>query len=326
MTFSMQTTSITVQVADKYTAARDIVVLDLIDPTGRKLPPFTPGAHIDVEIRPDLVRQYSLCNPASELGHYRIAVLKESESRGGSLAMHEISEGDILKISEPRNHFELDRSACRSLLFAGGIGITPLLCMADYLHRTGGDFELHYCARTRDRMAFHRELSVSEFANRIHLHLDDGSADQKLDLNSVLKDEAQSGAHLYVCGPAGFIEIVLATAVAHDFASEALHREFFAVEVPQEIEEGAAFKIKIASTGQILDVAPDRSALEVMHEHGIPVPASCETGICGTCITKVLAGIPDHRDFILNAKEREAGDQFTPCCSRAKSPLLVLDI
>jgi vanillate O-demethylase ferredoxin subunit len=198
--------------------------------------------------------------------------------------------------------------------------------MAERLHHVGADYELHYCARALSRMAFHQELASSAFVDKVHLHLDDGPASQKLDLNAVLRSEAEAGTHLYVCGPTGFIELVLATAAALGFAKEALHREFFSVDSTKEREEGSPFQIQIASTGQILNVPRDRSALEVMREHGIPVPASCELGVCGTCITRILDGIPDHRDLILNEKERIAGDQFTPCCSRAKSPLLVLDL
>ena len=322
----MLKSSMTVEIACKRLVAQDVVVFDLVDPAGGDLPAFSAGSHIDVVIRPGLMRQYSLCNPPPDTRRYTIAVLKEVASRGGSLAMHEMTKGELLQISEPRNHFELDGDAGRSLLFAGGIGITPILCMAERLHRVGADFELHYCARALVRMAFHQELASSAFAERVHLHLDDGPVGEKLDLDAVLKNEAEAGAHLYVCGPSGFIEGVLAAAAQHGFAQEALHREFFTVDSAKEAKDASAFQIQIASTGQILSVASDRSALEVMREHGVSVPASCELGVCGTCITRILAGVPDHHDFILNAKERAAGDQFTPCCSRAKSPLLVLDL
>jgi len=316
----------TVEIIRKRMVAEDIAVFDLADPAGGDLPAFSAGAHIDVEVRPGMVRQYSLCSPPCGRQRYTIAVLKEPVSRGGSVAMHALTEGALLNVSKPRNHFELDGDARRSLLFAGGIGITPILCMAQRLQHTGADFELHYCGRTLSRMAFHRELASSAFAGRTHLHLDDGPPGQRLDLDAVLNNQAEAGAHIYVCGPKGFIDFVLAAAAAQGFASDTLHREFFTVDPAPEAEAGSTFQIQIASTGQLLTVTPDRSALEVMRDHGVPVPASCELGVCGTCITRILAGVPDHRDFILNAKERAAGDQFTPCCSRAKSPLLVLDL
>lgn len=322
----MLNAEMTVQIARKRVVAEDVAVFDLVDPAGGDLPAFSAGSHIDVEISPGLVRQYSLCNPAPDRQRYTIAVLKEAKSRGGSVALHALATGASLKVSEPRNHFGLDGSARRSLLFAGGIGVTPILCMAERLHHIGADFELHYCARSLIRMAFHQELSSSAFAARTHLHLDDGPIGQQLDLDSALQNQAKAGAHLYVCGPAGFIELVLGTARAHGFTDEALHREFFTVDPQEQPEDGSTFKIQIASTGEILTVASDRSALDVMREHGVPVPASCELGICGTCITKILDGVPDHRDFILSEKEKDAGDQFTPCCSRSKSPVLVLDL
>ena len=209
-------------------------------------------------------------------------------------------------------------------MIAGGIGITPILSMAQALQEQGASFELHYCARNADRMAFREELLSSDFADRVHLHFDDGDASQRFDIDG-LSQTPDAGTHLYVCGPTGFMDAVLASATK-GWPAEAVHREYFAVD-PQE-SDGAdrAFQIKIASTGQIVDIPADTPAIDVLEELGFDIPKSCEQGICGTCITKVIEGVPDHRDFVLTDEEHAENDQMTVCCSRAHSDLLVLDL
>jgi len=313
-------------VAKKWREAADVQGFELVDPQGRELPPFTAGAHVDIEIAPGLVRQYSLCNDPRRRDHYQIAVLRETSGRGGSAALlDEVEAGQALKVSEPRNHFTLEPSARRTVLIAGGIGITPILCMAERLAHAGAPFELHYAARTPDRAAFLERIAASAFADRTKLYFSEGPDSPRLDLDAVLAAPLP-GAHLYVCGPARLIEAALATAKAKGWPSSRVHREFFAR--PEGEDQGPAepFEVEIASSGEVLTVPADRTATEVLAEHGIEVATSCEQGVCGTCVTRVLEGVPDHRDFFLTADEQAANDQITLCCSRAKTKRLVLDL
>lgn len=313
-----------VRVARRAQEADGICSFELVPDGGASLPPFTAGAHLDVCVAPGLIRQYSLCNDPAESGRYRIAVLREPASRGGSAGMHErVQVGDRLKVSPPKNHFPL-APAPHSLLLAGGIGVTPILAMARKLHAAGEAFEMHYCGRHATRMAFLDELAQSAFAAQVQVHVDDGPSEQKFDARSVLAGVSDD-THLYVCGPAGFMDHVLATARELGWPEARLHREYFAGAVTAT-EADAAFDVRVASTGQLIHVPASKRVIDVLADHGIDVPVSCESGVCGTCLTPVLEGQPDHRDTFLTDSERLANDQFTPCCSRAKSPLLVLDL
>ncbi|UTW12228.1 PDR/VanB family oxidoreductase [Marinobacterium rhizophilum] len=316
---------IEVLVVSKKAAADDICVFELARPNGAALPPFSAGAHIDVQLPSGIIRQYSLCNHPNESHRYEIGVLKDPASRGGSLAMHDqVSEGDRIQISEPRNHFPLVHEAKRSLLFAGGIGVTPILCMAERLAHAGADFDMHYCTRSPARTAFIERIQASSFADRVKFHFDDGDAAQKLDAASLLATPT-AGTHLYVCGPGGFMEHVLKTAEALGWPAEQVHREYFAAAAVDHSSDGS-FEIKLSSTGQVLEIPADKTVIEVLEAHDIEIPFSCESGVCGTCLTRVLEGEPDHRDYFLTEAEKAKNDQFTPCCSRAQSPRLVLDI
>ena len=314
----------TVTVVDKRIEADDVVVLELADPAGADLPPFSAGAHIDVEVAPGLVRQYSLCNNPEHRSRYAIGVLKDPASRGGSIGMHAFAQGAEIRISEPRNHFALEPTARRTVLLAGGIGVTPILCMAERLSHVGADFEMHYCSRSPSRTGFRGHIAASAYADRVHFHFDDGDASQKLDIEAAL-GTASADAHVYVCGPSGFIDFVLKAAAAKGFADANVHREYFAAGAAS-LEPGAAFQVKLSSTGQVLDVAADRTVLDVLRDVDIDLPSSCEQGVCGTCVVRILQGIPDHRDFFFDKDEQLKGDQFTPCCSRSRTPLLVLDL
>jgi len=314
------------KVVSKKAEAQDIVSFELADPAGRTLPPFGAGAHIDVEVNEGLIRQYSLCNHPAEQHRYLIAVLKDPTTRGGSLAMHErIREGDLIHISEPKNHFPLAASAKKSLLFAGGIGVTPILCMAERLAQTHADFEFHYCARAIERMAFVDRIKQSAFADKVNFHLDNGPDAQKLDIKRVL-GKPQDGVHIYVCGPTGFMNWVLTAAQDAGWPDEQVHREYFAAAaLPAGLAAGE-FEVQIASTGVTYLVPADKPITKLLREHGIDIPTSCEEGVCGTCLTRVLEGEPDHRDVFLSKKERARNDQMLLCCSRAKSRKLVLDL
>ena len=315
---------IEVQVVSRKTEAQGICSYELARLDESPLPAFSAGSHIDVHLPDGLIRQYSLCNHPDERHRYLIGVLRDPASRGGSQHLHEqINTGDRLHISEPRNLFPLVHEARRSLLFAGGIGITPILCMAERLAHSNADFELHYCARSSDRAAFVERIRQSAFADRVFVHFDE-QPETLMNAAQVLANP-QPDVHLYVCGPAGFMQHVLDSARAQGWAEDRLHREYFAAAAIDSSHDGS-FSIKVASSGQIIEIPADKTVVAVLESHGIDIPMSCEQGVCGTCLTNVLEGIPDHRDMFLTEEEQACNNQFTPCCSRSKSPLLVLDI
>lgn len=313
------------RVAEKHDCADGIAAFELVARDGGLLPAFTAGAHIDVHLPGGVVRQYSLRNDPAERRRYCIGVLRETNGRGGSAHMHDrLNVGEMVEISPPRNAFSLDEDAPFSLLLAGGIGITPILSMAYRLSALGRGFVLHYGARSASRMAFRGEIEASAFAGRVHFHLDDGPAEQKLNLAELLSCRP-IGAHLYSCGPAGFLDAVIAAART-SWPSEAVHREYFANAAKTEPGGDRTFQVKLAGDGRSFEVAPGRSIVEVLAENGIEIQVSCEQGICGTCVTRVVAGVPDHRDLVLTEWQKAAGDRMTPCCSRALTDELVLEL
>ncbi len=321
----MNNNLLTVKVTKKTIEAERIVSFELVSPNGDDLPPFTAGSHIDVHIAGDYIRQYSLCNAPHERHRYLLGVLKETNGSGGSAAMHDqVKEGDLLQISVPRNSFHLDDNSEFSLLLAGGIGVTPIMSMARHLAKLGKPFKMHYCARSFESCAFYTELNTPGYKDQVTFHFDDRSEDQKLDLVNLLATRPE-GANLYVCGPKGFMEAVIGNA-ERAWPADTIHREYFSADPQAGHDDDESFQVKIQSTGEIYDIPEDKSLVDALFEYGIKIPVSCEQGICGTCITGVLEGIPDHRDAILSDEEHTANDQMTACCSRSKSKLLVLDL
>ena len=309
-------------ITEKSPAAEGIARLVLMPVDGQALPTFTAGAHIDLHLDNGLTRQYSLCNPPNQTHQYVIGVLRDPASRGGSRFVHEsLQIGQRLRISEPRNLFPIATEAKRHLLLAGGIGITPILCMAEQLAMQQADFELHYCSRDRKRTAFLSHIQQSAFADRSSLYWD--TDDTALDINAVLQ-QPHAGTHLYVCGPGGFIEHVLKSADRQGWAATNLHREFFSGAPAASAHGLDSFEVEIEGTGQVIPVSAGQSVVEALACHGIKIPVSCEQGVCGTCLTRVVSGEPEHRDMFLTEEEHAQNDQFTPCCSRAKSTRLVL--
>ena len=310
------------RVAAKTSEGTDACSFELVHPKGAALPRFTAGAHLDVHIAPGLVRQYSLCNNPAEARRYQICVLKTEDSRGGSRAMHEaVQHGGLLSVSAPRNNFPLAQVARRSLLFAGGIGITPILAMAEQLAADGADFALHYCARSPARAPFRERIAASAFAAKASFHYSDGG--QHADLMALV-GMPEPGTHLYVCGPAGFMDAVFAAALGQGWSEAQLHREYFAGATPSGADK--PFDLRIASNGKLVHVASGTTALAALAAHGIVLPYSCGQGVCGTCVTGVLEGEPDHRDRVLSREQQLRNDCFTPCCSRARGGMLTLDL
>jgi len=315
-----------VRVIGKREEATGICSFELASTDGKPLPPFEAGAHIDVARSDGVVRQYSLCNEFYQKSCYVICVHLALESRGGSKWMHEqVQVGTMLMISPPKNHFPLVQNAKRSLLFAGGIGITPILAMAEELSAKGRDFELHYCGRSLNRMAYVDRLRRAKFVKRVYFHLDDGPSTQRLDLNRVLK-KRQRSTHIYVCGPAGFMDAVFDTAIEKRWGQDQLHREYFSAKPLTEKPVDFEFYVEIAKTGRRYKIPPNVTITAVLRQNGIVIPTSCEEGVCGTCITGVISGRPDHRDSYLSQKERALNTAMLPCCSRSLDEVLVLDL
>ncbi|EED32850.1 reductive dehalogenase [gamma proteobacterium NOR5-3] len=284
---------------------------------GGELPAFEAGAHIDVMADPQFIRQYSLCGDPADSKSYAIGVLREDEGRGGSLRIHQrLQPGRTLLISRPRNHFPLERNATKSLLLAGGIGVTPMMSMAHELHSRGEDFVLYYKAKSRAGAAFVDEIARQPWSANAHFYPSD---EDRLDIASVLKDYAP-GNHLYTCGPVAFMDAVFERAAAFGWPEEALHREFFAA--PEGLEyENHPFKVVLASTGKEIEVAADQKATEALAGAGVAIDTKCSDGICGVCATRYVKDQSDdieHRDFVLSKEQRE--ERVILCSSRAAAP------
>lgn len=317
----------TVVVTRKWREAEDIYGFALTDAGGGELTEFAAGSHIDVSIPNGPTRQYSLVRPYAIGLPYEIAVLREPHSRGGSRVLCDsVREGDRLEISEPRNCFPL-LTARHSVLLAGGIGITPILCMAETLQASGQSYEMHYCARTAARMAFRARMAGSALSSRIFFHLDDGEAGQKLDITNTLADPA-SDKHLYVCGPGAFLDHVRGNARELGWSSDNVHFEYFAAPTQSDVSQAmdATFEVVVSSTGLSVVVGAKESITAALARCGVDVPVMCEQGVCGSCLTNVLEGVPDHRDYVLTDDERASGRKMLPCCSRALSGRLVLEL
>ncbi len=315
--------TIKVRVAAVSDEAEDIRSLELVSMDGSLLPAFSAGSHIDVHLSEKIIRQYALCNAPSERTRYVIAVLRDAQGRGGSAAVHELKVGDEILISAPRNLFEL-RTEGNSVLVAGGIGITPILSMAQSLAAAGRSFSMHYATRTRKRTAFLEKIRTSTFASSVSHYWSQEPGSQKLELEELLR-APKPDDHLYVCGPRHFMDSVINTASDMGWPEGNVHYEFFTGEVVR-LDSDETFNVQIASSGQSISVGPEQTVVEALAAVGIEIPTSCEQGICGTCLTRVLRGEPDHRDMFLTPEEQACNDKFLPCCSRSKSKILVLDL
>lgn len=313
-----------VRVRQKIELATDIVSLILVPEDGRTLPPHAAGAHIDLQLPNGMLRQYSLCRAHTGGQDYEIAILRDPAGRGGSACAHrDVEVGSRLLAGVPRNLFPLVPAA-RSVLLAGGIGITPILAMAEELHRQGGDFEMHYCARSPERAAYRDELCRAAFAGRVHLYFDDAPAAPRFDAARVLGAPA-ADRHLYVCGPEGFIRHVVQVATDLGWDPACIHFEHFSGAAAPAPDDGA-FELRLARRGISVPVPAGVSAAQALLDHGIEIALSCEQGVCGACVLPVLEGTPEHRDVFLSAAEKAANRCFTPCCSRAATAHLLIDL
>jgi len=306
-------------------AAKDILLFELRPLAGHgPLPGFTAGAHIDLHLSGGMVRSYSLVNPQGEAHRYVIAVNKDAATRGGSRYLHEaVRVGDCITIGSPRNNFPLAEDAPLSVFIAGGIGVTPLWCMMQRLAQLGMSWQLYYCARTRDHAAFLDEiasLSARGGANLV-LNFDHEPGGRILDLRAVMRDVPRN-AHVYCCGPNAMLAAFQEATTA--WPQEQIHLEYFSASTPAATAGG--YTVVLARSQVSIFVKEGMTILDALLEQGIDVPFSCAEGVCGSCETAVLSGVPDHRDVILTESERRSGHTMMICCSGCKSKELVLDL
>jgi phthalate 4,5-dioxygenase reductase subunit len=288
---------------------------------GGELPAFSAGAHIGVCAPNGALRKYSLCNDPAERDRYEIAVKREDAGQGGSASFIDgVRAGTTLRCSPPRNDFGLAPRAPRFLFIAGGIGITPILSMVRHLKSSGGPpFKLHYCTRSPEATAYRDELSAPRYHGQVAIHHDYGDPARSLDLWPLL--EKPTGAHLYCCGPRPMLEAV--RDMTGHWSTAAVHFESFADAAATRTPDDRPFRVRLARSGGVVDVAATQSILDALRAAGLVVPSSCESGTCGTCKTRLLAGEADHRDLVLSDAERD--DHIMVCVSRARSDELLID-
>ena len=302
----------------------DVRIFKLRAADGSTLPPYEAGAHIDVTLDNGLTRQYSLCCRQPSSDSYRIAVRRDPNSRGGSEWLHrEAAEGRTLTLGQPRNAFSLRPSTGMHLLFAGGIGITPLLSMAYALQRAGKPFQLAYFVRGEDAIAFMDELESGPLAGHVLVVAGLTPQDNAARMEVMMQAEPASETTVYTCGPAPFMDAVITLGAAR-FGASSVHKESFGAPSPAAGE--APFTLRLVRSGRDVDVPAGSSALACLHDAGIPIDCSCEVGVCGTCRTVVLDGRPEHLDSVLSDAEKHANACFMPCVSRSLTPVLYLDL
>jgi ferredoxin-NADP reductase len=300
-------------------AARHTHLFEFALMNGAVLPAAEPGAHVDIHLPNGIERSYSLTTPESEPRSYTVGIKLDAQSRGGSKYFFDAMKvGQTLKISEPRNNFELVESASHVVLIAGGIGIAPIWSMTQRLALLGRSFELHYSCRSRADMAF---LDKLQGMNQVHLHFDDENGGQFLDLAAIVK-AAPRPSHFYCCGPNPMLSAFEST--TKHLPPDQVHVEYFTPREEKNLPGG--FVVQLARSGKEFAIPPGKSILEVLRAAGLELSYSCEEGVCGACETPLISGIPDHRDSVLNPTERATNKVIMICCSGCKGDRLVLDI
>lgn len=300
-----------------------------------KLPPYTPGSHIDVHCGDGIIRQYSLCGDPNDRRRLMIAVKQNEPSRGGSDLMHlAVKTGDRLEIGSPRNNFPLDQSAEHVILLAGGIGITPIIAMADHLHGLGKPFALHYFSRGPEYTAFQARLQQGAYADSVTFHHGLDSAATQATLRNILiaplepvgtTSGTASYGPVYLCGPGPFMDAAEAIALENR-AADAVKLERFSANPALADTPTHAFEVELARSGTKLQVGANETILDVLEAHNIEAAFSCEQGVCGTCVTAIIAGEAEHRDSFLSDKQKASNTRICLCVSRAKGDKLVLDL
>ena len=307
------------QVARAEPLARGIHLFELRDPAGAPLAAFTAGAHVAVTAPNGSLRKYSLCNDPRESDRYVIAVKRDPEGHGGSLSLVDDTRvGDLLQVSAPHNTFELSERAAHYTLIAGGIGITPIMAMARRLAALGKRFRVVYLTRSPEETAFSRELESEPFREHVTLHHDGGDPARAFDLWPLLE---KPNGHVYCCGPRGLLEAV--RDMTGHWSRLAVHFESFVDAAAGARREDRPFTVMLTRSGDRIEVPVGVSILEALRAHGHEAPSSCESGTCGTCRTRLVAGVADHRDLVLTEEERAANVMI--CVSRAATPEIAID-
>ncbi|WP_127112599.1 PDR/VanB family oxidoreductase [Shimia sediminis] len=302
-------------------AATDVIELELRLPDGSEIPTYQPGAHIDLELPNGITRSYSIKGDPAQSDRYVVGVGLDTASRGGSKYIHKnMRVGDVINVSRPRNHFPLIETAEKVVLIAGGIGATPMVCMARRLSELGQACQLVYAIRSNDRAAFLTELQALDIDLRLHIDNENGGP---INLAEVISDQPK-GTHFYCCGPAGMMT-AFETATA-DLPDENIHVEYFAPKVIEDVTEANGFTVVLNKSGKTVEVDAEETVAEAIQAAGVKVDLSCEDGICGTCETRVLEGVPEHRDSVLTKKEQESNRTMMICVSRCAGKRLVLDL
>ncbi|MGE5738526.1 MAG: PDR/VanB family oxidoreductase [Betaproteobacteria bacterium] len=308
-------------VARRTEIARGIHAFELRDVDGEPLPAFTAGAHVTVRTPGGLLRKYSLCNAPHERDRYVIAVKRERAGRGGSASLVDDCAADsLLPCSMPRNDFALTDKARELLLIAGGIGITPIVSMVRHVRSSGGPrFSLYYLTRSPEETAFRDELAAARTGSRVVIHHDGGDPERAFDLWPLF--ERPRPVHVYACGPRGLLQAI--RDMTGHWSATSIHVESFADAGTLAVADDRPFRVRLARSGEVVDVGAKQSILDALRAHGLAVPSSCESGTCGTCRTRLVAGEADHRDLVLT--DAEHADTIMVCVSRARSPEIVID-
>lgn len=312
-------TSLHLVVRDRRLVAADMLLLHLERADGGDLPAYGAGAHLTLHLQEEMERRYSLLVPyESSRTRYVICVKFEATGRGGSRHIHSnLLQGSFVRASAPENYFPLDEDAPYSVFIAGGIGITPVLCMAARLQASGRPWELHYAARSHQHA-----LPLDEYAlvsGRVWQYFDDQS--EKVDISAILAS-APAGSHFYCCGPQGMLDAY--KRAAEHLPASLVHFESFGA--ADTTGASGSMTVKLARDGRVFQVPPSQSILDCLRAGGVELPFSCRQGVCGACETRVVAGIPDHRDMVLSESERKSNKTMMICCSRSQGGDLVLDL
>lgn len=312
---------IRVQISALEQMTPDVTKYEFSTLDGSPLPAWDAGAHLDIVVAPEFLRQYSMSGDPADRSKYQIGVLREDQGKGGSKLMHRIFARDRkIFISKPINHFPLVEEAKKTMLMGGGIGITPMIAMAHRLHALKADFEMHYSCASRKSAGYLDDLARFDWKDRVHLHFsDDGT---RADLDAVLNGY-QEGYHVYTCGPDRYMQGVIDAAIRQHYPEEARHLEYFSVpEIPEYVNHD--FILKLSRSGREFNIPADKSATDVLAENGIHIDVKCSDGICGVCKCGLVSGDVDHRDFVLSKKQRETA--IILCQSRASKDQGIVEV
>ena len=299
--------------------APGVLSLELSAVDGALLPPFEPGAHVDLRLPDGTLRQYSLCGDPSDRSHYRLGIRAVGGGLSSTFVHRKLRPGELVTVSAPRNNFSLE-DAGRYIFVAGGIGVTPLIPMMRQASAQGRPWTLLYCNKRDSDAPFLEEIRA--LGGDISLH--SSEAGTRLDVKTQLA-AVKTGAMVYCCGPEGLMMAVEEATAA--WPQDAVRFEWFAPR--SQATEGASgsFEVVCNVSGLTLTVPEGRTVLDVLNDAGIEVPCSCQQGICGTCETRIVSGEVEHRDSILSSAERAANQTMMTCVSRAKAgSRLVLDV